>query len=150
MDKALDGKMVQDIGSKILGTVIKSQKNVVILDRYIYENTDSNDEYVVLLYETIGEIIKRGSSKKVLTEIIHDIQLRKFRWEHPMFDHIRKELEEEGHIDDDFEIEDGVLECFRCESKKTISYQRQTRSADEGSTTFARCVECGHHWKHNN
>lgn len=33
--------------------------------------------------------------------------------------------------------------CYHCKSKDVIVYQRQTRSADEGATTFIACTTCG-------
>lgn len=45
------------------------------------------------------------------------------------------------------EVEEGVNECYRCGSKKTISQTVQTRSGDEGATTFVACINCKHRWK---
>lgn len=50
-------------------------------------------------------------------------------------------------------VQDSVLECSSCKhtnpkfSKKVSYYQLQVRSADEGITTFASCLNCGKHWK---
>lgn len=66
---------------------------------------------------------------------------------HPVFNKIKKYIEDEDHfMTNPLEIEKGVLTC-KCGSQKTISFQRQIRSADEGFTTFAQCVECGHRWR---
>lgn len=54
------------------------------------------------------------------------------------------------NLETPLEVEEGVLQCRRCGSKRTISFQRQIRSADEGATTFAECVQCGAKWKNNN
>jgi transcription elongation factor S-II len=37
--------------------------------------------------------------------------------------------------------------CRKCRSKKSTYYQLQTRSADEGITTYVTCVSCGNRWK---
>jgi DNA-directed RNA polymerase subunit M/transcription elongation factor TFIIS len=37
--------------------------------------------------------------------------------------------------------------CSKCKSKKCTYYQLQTRSADEGITTFVTCLDCGKQWK---
>jgi DNA-directed RNA polymerase subunit M/transcription elongation factor TFIIS len=42
--------------------------------------------------------------------------------------------------------EEGVFECRKCKSKKTHSFQAQTRSMDEASTTFITCLKCGAKW----
>ena len=38
------------------------------------------------------------------------------------------------------------LDCIKCPSKKVTYAQVQLRSADEGSTIFYACVQCGHRW----
>lgn len=45
------------------------------------------------------------------------------------------------------QVEEGVHKCSQCGSKKTWSYQLQTRSADEPMTNFVTCVSCGKRWK---
>ena len=37
--------------------------------------------------------------------------------------------------------------CHRCNNRKTVYSQRQTRSADEPMTIFVKCVVCGNRWK---
>ena len=37
--------------------------------------------------------------------------------------------------------------CGRCKSRKCTYYELQTRSADEGMTTFITCINCGNRWK---
>lgn len=41
-----------------------------------------------------------------------------------------------------------MYKCGRCKSKKCTYYELQTRSADEGMTTFVTCLNCGNRWKH--
>ncbi len=37
--------------------------------------------------------------------------------------------------------------CPKCEHKKADSWQVQTRSSDEPSTHFFRCLKCKHTWR---
>jgi DNA-directed RNA polymerase subunit M len=37
--------------------------------------------------------------------------------------------------------------CPKCTSKEAEAWQEQTRSADEPSTSFFRCVECKQTWR---
>ncbi|GAH36251.1 unnamed protein product [marine sediment metagenome] len=37
--------------------------------------------------------------------------------------------------------------CPKCNHKKAEAWQEQTRSADEPSTSFFRCLECKHTWR---
>lgn len=37
--------------------------------------------------------------------------------------------------------------CKRCKSTNVYSYEKQTRSADEGATRFYECTNCGLKWR---
>ena len=37
--------------------------------------------------------------------------------------------------------------CYKCKNRKCTYYQLQTRSGDEGMTTFVMCLVCGSSWK---
>lgn len=43
-------------------------------------------------------------------------------------------------------IQEGLIACIKCKSKKTRSYGKQTRSGDEGLTYTHTCQECGKQW----
>jgi len=40
-----------------------------------------------------------------------------------------------------------MFTCKKCKSKKCSYYELQTRSADEPSTIFISCLDCGKNWK---
>ena len=40
-----------------------------------------------------------------------------------------------------------MFTCKKCRSKKCSYYELQTRSADEPTTIFVTCQDCGKHWK---
>jgi len=42
---------------------------------------------------------------------------------------------------------DGILKCGRCKSWKTEYTERQTRSADEPTSKFCYCHNCGNRWR---
>lgn len=83
----------------------------------------------------------------------HGIELKEGEiWNHPVWAKWNKIEEEEAYFHTmELDFEEGIFECrdSKCGSKKTISFQKQTRSADEGSTTFVKCVVCKKMWKHN-
>jgi len=41
----------------------------------------------------------------------------------------------------------AMFRCRKCRSTKVDYYQLQTRSADEGMTTFFTCGDCGKRWR---
>lgn len=72
-------------------------------------------------------------------------------WNHPIFDEYKKQLEEENDFIENphVNIEEGVIECNKCGSKKTFSYQKQVRSSDEGFSLFVNCINCNSTWREN-
>lgn len=52
-----------------------------------------------------------------------------------------------SEIPQDVEIQEGAFECHKCHSKKCTYYQLQTRSADEGMTTYVTCSTCKNRWR---
>ena len=54
-------------------------------------------------------------------------------------------------IDDDEGEKDALptieIECEKCGHNKSVWWTLQTRSADEPTTQFYRCVKCEHTWR---
>lgn len=42
---------------------------------------------------------------------------------------------------------DGILKCGKCKSNKTEYNEKMTRSADEPTTKFCFCHNCGNRWR---
>ena len=49
--------------------------------------------------------------------------------------------------EDDVQANTDMFKCGRCKQNKCTYYELQTRSADEGMTTFITCLTCGNRWK---
>lgn len=49
--------------------------------------------------------------------------------------------------EDEIEANTDLFKCSRCKQRKCTYYELQTRSADEGMTTFITCLTCGNRWK---
>lgn len=43
-----------------------------------------------------------------------------------------------------YDVNEGLFACGKCKSRNTDFTERQTRSADEPTTKFAECYNCGH------
>lgn len=135
-------------GKDLLSQILKNDNNVRIIENVVYTICTTDDQYIDyndLMYEVMGYILKR---KGPLKDCMNDIVNRKIYWNNPCFDNYKECIVMKQDIAS--QIEEGVLECFKCKSKKIISFQKQIRSADEGITTFSQCSECGNKWKNNN
>lgn len=64
------------------------------------------------------------------------------RWEENMKKYGNFEILQQPEISND-----GILKCGKCKSNKTEYSERQTRSADEPTTKFCFCHNCGHRWR---
>lgn len=68
-------------------------------------------------------------------------------WEHPAFDKIRRIIREEAlFLENSVNVDEGIIQCKKCGSFKTYSYQKQVRAADEGFTLFVACFHCDSQW----
>lgn len=71
-------------------------------------------------------------------------------WKHAMFASFNKiQQEQDDYIMSPFEVEEGVVQCFKCKSYKVFSISNQTRAADEPMTTISKCTKCNNKWTHN-
>jgi DNA-directed RNA polymerase subunit M/transcription elongation factor TFIIS len=69
-------------------------------------------------------------------------------WDETCYDNIKYEIKERHEfIREPLAVKDGVFQCKKCNSKKTYSYSKQTRSADEPLSVFVICVSCNHKWR---
>jgi len=155
-------KPVNQQAKKLLKDTLKTDKNVNSFEKYIWkwsleESQQKNNEgilvnqdaditeiYTTILYETLFELKKQSK----ITPVFSILKEGKVMWKSPYFNNLHRIQEEQDNfLLNPFEVEEGVQECLKCNSKRTFSYQSQTRSADEGMTTFVQCVSCGNKWK---
>lgn len=67
-------------------------------------------------------------------------------WE-PVYQRVAmRQMRREATVDP-ASVPDGAYTCSKCKSKKTVFTSMQIRSADEPSTQFVRCLNCGKAWK---
>ena len=94
---------------------------------------------------TIINSIKSGKINVKDLGIMTPKELFPLKWK-PLED--RLELERKHNIEGQSAIFTNQFTCRRCNKKpnKCSYYQLQTRSADEGISTFITCTYCGNHW----
>lgn len=99
----------------------------------VLEDTEGMDEKEFNSYK--NNVIKKG----------------RLCWNHSAYEKMmKKEREYDTYTQTPPEVEEGVLQCKKCKSKKVLSFQVQSRSADEPMTTVAKCSQCGIGWTENN
>jgi len=148
----------RDKGLAALGTVLKNEQNIRIVEKNVYDSSINQEEDVEICYklnilQTVGDV----ANGEKLKDILGNIKSGKLGWSHNSFKHMHNMLDEQNDfIENPFAVEEGVLECKArdkegkvCGSKRVFSYQRQVRSADETMTTFASCCQCGTKWQYS-
>jgi DNA-directed RNA polymerase subunit M/transcription elongation factor TFIIS len=116
----------------VLSLVMKKQKNIDAFARVI-----GDDKRV--LYQAWADL----NSGKKSTEVYSTLIAKKTGFDHPCFDEIQGKIaDEESFIETPFELTEGVVACGKCGSTKCYVFTKQTRSADESSTTFYFCSVC--------
>jgi DNA-directed RNA polymerase subunit M/transcription elongation factor TFIIS len=96
-----------------------------------------------IAYNVYGELLK---DKKNMKTVLENLKKNKVGWNSPIFNDVKHRLHEHHeYLKNPFTVEEGIAQCD-CGSKKTFSYQLQTRSSDEPMTTFTKCSECGKQW----
>ncbi len=136
--------MYRDNAIKVLGSVIKNNNNVRKLENKIHSITNNQDEYRLLILE-IMENKRKGKSAKEIMSMLKEGSYLENREECVIYKN--KIKEHDAFLVKPFEVEEGVLVCGKCNSNRTISYTKQTRSGDESTTVFATCYDCNNVWK---
>ena len=136
--------MYRQLGVQVLSKYISSEKNVNLLEKKINEVSDNQEDYKKLVLELIN-YKRNGSSSK---EILKLLKSKKVLEGGSVYEEYKMKLKEhDGFLIKPFEVDEGVLECGKCGSNKTISYTKQTRSGDESTSVFALCYNCNNKWK---
>lgn len=101
---------------------LNSLGNKDLLDRYL--NKEISAEYLCVEMSSIDMFPSRWESVILETKMMqqHDI--------------IAQE-----------KIYNTILKCGKCKQNMVTYYEMQTRSADEPSTKFCHCTNCGNRWK---
>lgn len=135
---------MRETGKNVLTMYLDIPKNITIIESIVYKKTgDDVVRYNNLIYQVVGHIV----SGIKLSALMYNLKNNKFEWDDVIYDdHKIRQNEEDDFIENPFQVEEGVLECYKCGSKRTISYTKQTRSADEPASVIATCINCKNKW----
>ena len=126
----------------------------------VYEHNLEEDEFInnyidisCQIYSKINQFIHdKKMDKTIQHQIVVDIY-NNLNKNLVLFNSIEfseqkfKEYKQFKYLSEPLQVCEGIHTCSKCKSKKTYSYQLQTRSSDEPMTNFVTCVECGNKWK---
>jgi DNA-directed RNA polymerase subunit M/transcription elongation factor TFIIS len=130
---------------KILGRLIKNPSNIDCFAEEINQHADWED----VLHETMYNLAT-GEKGKAVKDSFRALQNRELGFNGPVY----KKYAEIRDAQDEYvinppEVVEGALECEKCGSKRVLSFTLQTKSGDESTSVFAKCVECTYDWRPN-
>lgn len=102
---------------------------------YMQENSESIDDILLEL-----ENLCSNKKNKTPNDILFGLNLFKES-------KLKYESELKMTVESTVLIKEGLYKCSKCGSRKVISNEMQVRSADEGTTVFCTCSNCGNKWK---
>lgn len=102
------------------------------------------------IYDIYNEDLEKDYEKVKKKYIVEIIEKKLLGWNHKDFkQNTIKQQEHDDYLLNPFEVEEGVVQCPRCQSFKVYSYSIQLRAADEPMTTMAECTQCKLAWSQN-
>ena len=129
--EATNQKIIKKWDNPVFVTIYKDRL------RTIYTNLKNQD---------IIKNIKTGDlAPKTFAFMTHQ-EMNPDQWKTMIENHIKRVA---SKYSTNVEAMTEMFTCKKCKSKKCTYYELQTRSADEPSTIFITCIDCGKHWKQN-
>lgn len=133
-------------GIYVLNKYIKNDKTLEVIEKNIRKISTDSDHYNQIIYDVLVMI----REKEPLANILKTLKDKQVCLSSIRFNTIYEEIrEKDNFLDNPFTVEEGVMECNKCGSKRTLSYSKQVRRSDEGFTTFCMCSHCGAKWRIN-
>jgi DNA-directed RNA polymerase subunit M/transcription elongation factor TFIIS len=90
------------------------------------------------------ESTKDPSKDSVTLKTLYDaMKSDKLGLHHKDFTEIAKKMDEtDTFMNRPFDVSEGVNQCSKCKSFRTISFCKQTRHSDEGISVYVTCIDC--------
>jgi transcription elongation factor S-II len=104
--------------------------------RSVYMNIKDNDELIAKLMD--GDI-----SYQQFSLMTHQ-EFKPEHWKMLIEEKIKKE---NNKFTNNIQASTDMYTCRKCKSKRCTFFEAQIRSADEASTIFITCLDCGHNFK---
>jgi DNA-directed RNA polymerase subunit M/transcription elongation factor TFIIS len=109
-------------------------------------NNDDEKEWIKMQIEEDIANLNPDEKKFYLSHVSE----KTVGWNHKTFLNFKKKQENfDTFIQTPLCVQEGVLKCKKCQSRRVFSVSRQVRSGDESTTVFASCSECSFSWQDN-
>lgn len=115
-------------------------------DKVTFQDFKEKDEASRLLrltHEVVGALVDTNSIFRAW-DLLHNHQLGLRSQYFEAYNKLKEEQDE--FLNNPIDVVEGALRCFKCHSNRTITFTRQTRSSDEGTTVFVQCIACKNSW----
>ncbi len=119
---------------KALALRMSKPKNIESFSKKIASKDDSKR----VLYQACQDLLTNK------TTVVYSGLDRENVWSHPCYsEQAEKATKNEMFIENPYQLSEGVVVCSRCGNNKNFVSTKQTRRADESSTTYYSCPKCG-------
>jgi DNA-directed RNA polymerase subunit M/transcription elongation factor TFIIS len=127
--------------------VVKNWENQKFINLYLEKSRSSISNLDKDSYVQNERLLKRLLENEFLP---HDIPFMKAqnvfpeRWSETLDAYLKKY---EHAYENKVVAMTDMYRCSKCTKRQCTYYELQTRSSDESSTIFIRCINCGHKWR---
>lgn len=98
-----------------------------------------------ILYQVVTDI---STGQCSYDEAILSLQNNNTLWSHFSTKEMKVRLDEQDNfIENPFQVEEGIVQCKKCKSKRVFSHSKMCKSADEPMSVIAICCNCNLKWK---
>lgn len=94
-----------------------------------------------------SEFLSQIKNKEITPQQLAKMTHQEFNPEHWKELIERKIKRDSSKLTNNIEASTDMYTCKKCKSKRCSYFELQTRSADEPTTVFVTCLDCGKHWK---
>lgn len=109
-------------------------KDKKLLNLFVSEFKGGKKDMVIIL------------SKLISSKDPNSLDIEKYDYSNASSVFVERQKEYFEYLESEIVVEEGALKCNKCKSSKIFTFSKQTRSADEPTTVFARCCECNAKW----
>jgi DNA-directed RNA polymerase subunit M/transcription elongation factor TFIIS len=149
-------KMALNLERGIFNYAISQYKSNTINESWNYRFKNLYIDRAVIIYNNLNpdsKIKNPNLLKRYLSKEFNEFELCFFTSEELFPEKWKENVEKYMKDTKEFATQkiedraDGILKCGKCKSYKTEYNERQTRSADEPTTKFCYCHNCGNRWR---